>query len=83
MDRLAREGAESSLRLSRSATNWRPPVATTDSPLLIIFLVSELVLDTLKALSGDLNLLASGDDKPRPGTHDGLSKVPPRRYLRT
>ena len=30
--------------------------------------MSELVLDTLRALSGELNFLASGDEKPAPGT---------------
>ena len=43
--------------------------------------VSELVLDRSRALSGDLNLQASGDEKPRPVGHAGISKVPARRYL--
>ena len=38
--------------------------------------MSELVLDTLRALSGDLRILVSGDDKPRPvAGHDGMCAV--------
>ena len=34
--------------------------------------MSELVLDTLRALSGEHNFLASSDEKPTPGTQIGM-----------
>ena len=73
---LSLESAESSLKRPRVATKSRPSVAIPD-PLSATTkrLLSELELDRLKAVSGDL--LASGGEKPTPCPHVGMcAKMP-------